>query len=61
MTQTKGTCLALAAGVVLALAAGQPVYSLEGPALGQVMEGLHFPSAILGRDPARAQANSSGR
>jgi enterochelin esterase-like enzyme len=32
------------------LAFARPVLSREGPASAQAMEGLHFPSAILGRD-----------
>jgi enterochelin esterase-like enzyme len=42
------TCLMLAA--VATLISAQPVLSLDGPAPGQVMEGLHFASPILGRD-----------
>ena len=45
----------LAAGlIVLSLAAARPLMSLEGPAAGQVLEGLHLTSAILGRDVAYA-------
>jgi enterochelin esterase-like enzyme len=40
----------LCAAAILGLAAGLTVYAAEGPALGQVLEGLHVTSTILGRD-----------
>jgi enterochelin esterase-like enzyme len=40
--------------IVLALAAARPLISLEGPAGGQVIEGLRFTSAVLGRDVSYA-------
>lgn len=36
--------------VVLSLAAARPLISLEGPAAGQVLEGLSLASTVLGRD-----------
>jgi len=40
--------------IVLSLATTRPLISLEGPAAGQVLEGLHLTSAILGRDVSYA-------
>jgi len=42
-------CLVLAATAAIALTSAQPVFSLEGPAAGRVLEGLHFSSRVLGR------------
>lgn len=50
MKKFKALAAALAVVLVMAAANGLPLYSLEGPAMGQVLEGLHLTSAILGRD-----------
>jgi enterochelin esterase-like enzyme len=50
MRNSKALFAALAAVLVMAIVAGRPLYSLERPAMGQVLEGLHFTSSILGRD-----------
>jgi enterochelin esterase-like enzyme len=50
MKLQKATGLALAAFLVFAPAAGRNLYSLGGTPSGQVLEGLHFTSTVLGRD-----------
>ncbi|MGA2362074.1 MAG: alpha/beta hydrolase-fold protein [Candidatus Aminicenantales bacterium] len=54
MKRTKRFFLALAAAAALALASAQPAFPLERPAPGQVLEGLHVTSPILGRDVSYA-------
>ena len=50
MKNSKALIAAFATVLVMAIATGLPLYSREGPAMGQVLEGLHLTSAILGRD-----------
>ncbi len=54
MKNSKASRWTLAAALVLGLAAGLPLSSWDGPALGQVLEGLRFHSSVLGRNVSYA-------